>query len=84
MSDSLKSAEAIKIFENIQRDINIAYLNLITKICKKMKINTKCVIDGMQTKWNSLDFKTGLVGGNCISVNPYYIIEKKVYCVTLT
>ncbi|MBH07777.1 MAG: hypothetical protein CMP71_01580 [Flavobacteriales bacterium] len=77
LSDSLKSAEAIKIFENIQRDINIAYLNLITKICKEMKINTNCVIDGMQTKWNSLDFKPGLVGGNCISVNPYYIIEQE-------
>ena len=68
---SIKTAEAVKVVENSQRDINIAFVNEIAMICNKMGIDTDEVIAGMNTKWNALGFKPGLVGGHCIGVDPY-------------
>lgn len=70
---TIKTAEAVKVVENSQRDINIAFVNEIAKICDKMGIDTEEVIAGMNTKWNALGFKPGLVGGHCIGVDPYYL-----------
>lgn len=70
---SIKTAEAVKVIENSQRDINIAFMNEIAMICDKMGIDTNEVLDGMNTKWNALGFKPGLVGGHCIGVDPYYL-----------
>lgn len=70
---NIKTAEAVKVVENSQRDINIAFMNEIAIICDKLKIDTAEVIDGMNTKWNALGFKPGLVGGHCIGVDPYYL-----------
>ena len=70
---SIKTAEAIKVVENSQRDINIAFVNEIAMICDKMDIDTDEVISGMNTKWNALGFRPGLVGGHCIGVDPYYL-----------
>ena len=70
---SIKTAEAVKVVENSQRDINIAFMNEIAMICDKMGIDTSEVLDGMNTKWNALGFKPGLVGGHCIGVDPYYL-----------
>jgi nucleotide sugar dehydrogenase len=70
---NIKTAEAIKVVENSQRDINIAFMNEIAIICDKLKIDTDEVLSGMNTKWNSLGFKPGLVGGHCIGVDPYYL-----------
>lgn len=70
---SIKTAEAVKVVENSQRDINIAFMNEIAIICDKLKIDTAEVLDGMNTKWNALGFKPGLVGGHCIGVDPYYL-----------
>ncbi len=70
---SIKAAEAVKVVENSQRDINIAFMNEIAIICDKLKIDTDEVLAGMNTKWNALGFKPGLVGGHCISVDPYYL-----------
>ena len=72
LSDSLKEAETSKVIENIQRDINIAFMNEILMICEKLKINFYDVIKLAKTKWNFLDFKPGLVGGHCLPVDPYY------------
>lgn len=72
----IRTAEAIKVIENIQRDINIAYMNEIAIILHKLKIDTSEVIAGMKTKWNFLPFQPGLVGGHCIGVNSYYLIYK--------
>ena len=72
-AESIKVAEAAKVIENSQRDINIAFMNEIAMICDKMGIDTKEVLDGMNTKWNALGFKPGLVGGHCIGVDPYYL-----------
>ncbi len=69
----IKPAEAVKVVENSQRDINIAFMNEIAIICDKLKIDTDEVIAGMNTKWNALGFKPGLVGGHCIGVDPYYL-----------
>ncbi len=69
---SIKTAEAIKVVENSQRDINIAFMNELAMVFDKMNIDTKEVIDGMNTKWNALGFYPGLVGGHCIGVDPYY------------
>jgi UDP-N-acetyl-D-galactosamine dehydrogenase len=69
----IKTAEAVKVVENSQRDINIAFMNEIAIICDKMKIDTDEVLAGMNTKWNALGFKPGLVGGHCIGVDPYYL-----------
>lgn len=73
---SIKTAEAAKIIENAQRDINIAFINELAIIFNKMKIDTKDVLDAASTKWNFLDFKPGLVGGHCIGVDPYYLTHK--------
>lgn len=70
---SIKTAEAVKVIENSQRDINIAFMNEIAMICDKMGIDTYEVLEGMNTKWNALGFKPGLVGGHCIGVDPYYL-----------
>ena len=71
---SIKVAEAAKVCENSQRDINIAFVNELAMAFGKMKINTNEVIDAMNTKWNALGFRPGLVGGHCIGVDPYYFI----------
>lgn len=69
----IKTAEAVKVIENSQRDINIAFMNEIAIICDKLGIDTIEVLAGMNTKWNALGFKPGLVGGHCIGVDPYYL-----------
>ena len=71
---SIKTAEAIKLVENSQRDINIAFMNEMSIVFEKMGIDTNEVVDGMNTKWNALGFRPGLVGGHCISVDPYYFV----------
>ncbi len=70
---NIKTAEAVKVVENSQRDINIAFMNEIAMICDKMGIDTDEVLAGMNTKWNALGFRPGLVGGHCIGVDPYYL-----------
>ena len=70
---TIKTAEAVKVVENSQRDINIAFVNEVAMICDKMGIDTDEVIYGMNSKWNALGFKPGLVGGHCIGVDPYYL-----------
>ncbi|MGE4587981.1 MAG: nucleotide sugar dehydrogenase [Acidaminococcaceae bacterium] len=75
-AESIKVAEAAKLVENSQRDINIAFMNEFAMVCELMGINTKSVIDAMNTKWNALGFFPGLVGGHCIGVDPYYFIYK--------
>lgn len=69
---NIKTAEAIKVAENSQRDINIAFMNELAMVFDKMGIDTNEVVDGMNTKWNALGFRPGLVGGHCIGVDPYY------------
>lgn len=69
---SIKTAEAVKVVENSQRDINIAFMNELAMVFDRMGIDTNEVVDGMNTKWNALGFRPGLVGGHCIGVNPYY------------
>ena len=69
---TIKTAEAIKVVENSQRDINIAFMNELAMVFDKMGIDTNEVVDGMNTKWNALGFRPGLVGGHCIGVDPYY------------
>lgn len=73
-ASSIKVAEAAKVVENSQRDINIAFMNELALVFDKMGINTKEVIEAMNTKWNALGFYPGLVGGHCIGVDPYYFI----------
>lgn len=73
---SIKTAEAIKLVENSQRDINIAFMNEAAEVFEKIGIDTNEVVDGMNTKWNALGFRPGLVGGHCIGVDPYYFIYK--------
>lgn len=73
---SIKTAEASKIIENTQRDINIAFMNEIAILFEKLGINTEEVLKAASTKWNFLNFKPGLVGGHCIGVDPYYLIAK--------
>ena len=73
---SIKVAEASKIIENSQRDINIAFINELAKIFNAMGIDTNEVIDAAATKWNFIKLKPGLVGGHCIGVDPYYLIQK--------
>ena len=78
-SKNIKSAETAKVIENIQRDLNIALMNEILLICKRLKINFKEVIRLAETKWNFMKFDPGLVGGHCLPVDPYYLssIAKK-------
>ncbi|WLV26063.1 nucleotide sugar dehydrogenase [Aciduricibacillus chroicocephali] len=71
---SIKVAEAAKVVENSQRDINIAFMNELAMVFDRMEIDTKEVIDAMATKWNALSFRPGLVGGHCIGVDPYYFV----------
>ena len=79
---SIKAAEAAKVIENSQRDINIAFMNEVAIVLHQMDIDTKDVIDAMSTKWNYIPFFPGLVGGHCIGVDPYYFVyraEQLVY-----
>ena len=69
---NLRTSEAVKVVENSQRDINIAFMNELAMAFDKMDIDTNEVVDGMNTKWNALGFRPGLVGGHCIGVDPYY------------
>ncbi len=75
LAPSIKVAEAAKVIENSQRDINIAFVNELSKIFNKMKIDTHAVLEAAGTKWNFLPFKPGLVGGHCIGVDPYYLAQ---------
>jgi len=75
-AESIKVAEAAKVIENSQRDINIAFMNELSIIFKKMGIDTKSVLEAAGTKWNFLKFYPGLVGGHCIGVDPYYLTYK--------
>lgn len=75
-AQSIKIAEAAKVIENTQRDINIALVNEIALICDKLGIDTLQVLAAAETKWNFLPFKPGLVGGHCIGVDPYYLTHK--------
>ncbi|MED5354439.1 MAG: nucleotide sugar dehydrogenase [Bacteroidota bacterium] len=75
-ASSIKVAEAAKVIENSQRDINIAFVNELAKIFSIMGIDTNDVLDAAQTKWNFLNFRPGLVGGHCIGVDPYYLANK--------
>ena len=70
---NIRTAEAIKVVENSQRDINIAFMNELAMVFDRMDIDTNEVVDGMNTKWNALGFRPGLVGGHCIGVDPYYL-----------
>ena len=72
-AESIKVAEAAKVIENSQRDINIAFMNELSIIFNKMGIDTKSVLEAAGTKWNFLKFFPGLVGGHCIGVDPYYL-----------
>jgi len=76
LASSIKVAEASKIIENSQRDINIAFVNELSKIFNKMGIDTLEVLEAAGTKWNFLPFRPGLVGGHCIGVDPYYLAQK--------
>ena len=75
-AESIKLAEAAKVIENSQRDINIAFMNELSIIFNKMGIDTKAVLEAAGTKWNFLNFQPGLVGGHCIGVDPYYLTYK--------
>lgn len=75
LAPTIKVAEAAKVIENSQRDINIAFVNELSKIFTRMEINTQEVLKAASTKWNFLPFKPGLVGGHCIGVDPYYLAQ---------
>jgi UDP-N-acetyl-D-galactosamine dehydrogenase len=75
-ASSIKVAEAAKVIENSQRDINIAFVNELSKIFSLLKIDTNEVLEAASTKWNFIKFKPGLVGGHCIGVDPYYLAQK--------
>ncbi|HYG16769.1 MAG TPA: nucleotide sugar dehydrogenase, partial [Bacteroidia bacterium] len=76
LAPSIKVAEAAKVIENSQRDINIAFVNELSKIFNRLGIDTNEVLEAAGTKWNFLKFKPGLVGGHCIGVDPYYLAQK--------
>ena len=76
LASSIKVAEAAKVIENSQRDINIAFVNELAKIFNLLEIDTHAVLEAAGTKWNFLPFKPGLVGGHCIGVDPYYLAQK--------
>jgi len=76
LAPTIKVAEAAKVIENSQRDINIAFVNELAKIFNMMDIDTQDVLEAAGTKWNFLPFKPGLVGGHCIGVDPYYLAQK--------
>ena len=75
LAPTIKVAEAAKVIENSQRDINIAFVNELSKIFTRMGIDTQAVLEAASTKWNFLPFKPGLVGGHCIGVDPYYLAQ---------
>ena len=76
LAKNIKVAEASKVIENSQRDINIAFINEVAKICNKLNISVYDVLNASSTKWNFLKFQPGLVGGHCIGVDPYYLAHK--------
>ena len=76
LAPTIKVAEAAKVIENAQRDINIAFVNELAKIFNILEIDTHAVLEAASTKWNFLPFKPGLVGGHCIGVDPYYLAQK--------
>jgi len=76
LATSIKVAESAKVIENSQRDINIAFVNELSKIFNRMGIDTQEVLEAAGTKWNFLPFRPGLVGGHCIGVDPYYLAQK--------
>jgi UDP-N-acetyl-D-galactosamine dehydrogenase len=78
MAPTIKVAEAAKVIENSQRDINIAFVNELSKIFRLLDINTQDVLEAAGTKWNFLKFYPGLVGGHCIGVDPYYLAQKAI------
>jgi len=78
LAPSIKVAEAAKVIENSQRDINIAFVNELSKIFRLLDIDTKAVLEAAGTKWNFLKFSPGLVGGHCIGVDPYYLAQKAI------
>ena len=78
IAQDIRTAEAAKVIENAQRDINIAFINEISQIFGKLGISTYDVLEAASTKWNFLDFKPGLVGGHCIGVDPYYLAHRAV------
>ena len=75
LAPTIKVAEAAKVIENSQRDINIAFVNELSKIFNLMGIDTQAVLEAAGTKWNFLSFRPGLVGGHCIGVDPYYLAQ---------
>ena len=77
-TSSIKVAEAAKVIENTQRDVNIALINELALIFNKLDIDTEEVLKAAGTKWNFLPFKPGLVGGHCIGVDPYYLTDKAI------
>ena len=79
MASSIKVAEAAKVIENTQRDVNIALINELSIIFNKLDIDTLEVLEAAGTKWNFLPFRPGLVGGHCIGVDPYYLTHKAQY-----
>ena len=78
LAPNIKTAEAAKVIENSQRDINIAFVNELAKIFSLMDLDTNEVLDAASSKWNFLNFKPGLVGGHCIGVDPYYLAQKSI------
>ena len=76
MAKSIKVAEAAKVIENTQRDVNIALINELSLIFNELDIDTESVLEAAGTKWNFLPFRPGLVGGHCIGVDPYYLTYK--------
>ena len=75
---SIKIAEAAKVIENCQRDVNIAFVNELNNIFEKMNLNTNEILKAASSKWNFLNFKPGLVGGHCVSIDPYYLIHRSI------
>ncbi len=78
MAEDIRTAEAAKVIENTQRDINIALMNEFSMVFNKMGLNTHSVIEAARTKWNFLPFEPGLVGGHCIGIDPYYLAHKSI------
>lgn len=78
LAPSIKVAEAAKVIENAQRDINIAFVNELSKIFRILDIDTQAVLEAAGTKWNFINFRPGLVGGHCIGVDPYYLAQKAI------
>ena len=76
LAPSIEVAEMAKAIENAQRDLNIAFINEVAMLCDKLELSTNAVLEAAKTKWNFLDFSPGLVGGHCISVDPYYLTHK--------